>query len=176
MDCCSISNCNISQNKGYICCFPVIFAGLTNQNQQATALINFPVFVHKTMRVQNGSIWCALFCKSSRIQTGVGFMNVTDEVLMIMRLLMVVGAGKVVPSTLQRSICCPWIARGHPDLLPAPAISLHQQMAAGILSLKYPSAESFSYYKSYQIDTVSSWVTLTTSSRLNFCFHGNETK
>lgn len=99
-------------------------------------LINFPVFVHKTMRVQNGSIWCAPFCKSSRIQTGVGFMNVADEVLMIMRLLMVVNTGKVVPPTLQRGICCPWIARGHPDLLPAPAISLRQQMAAGIFIIK----------------------------------------
>lgn len=140
------------------------------------ALINFPVFVHKTMRVQNGSIWCALFCKSSRIQTGVGFMNVTDEVLMIMRLLMVVNTGKVVPSTLQRSICCPWIARGHPDLLPAPAISLRQQMAVGILSLKYPSAESFSYYQSYQIDIVLSWVTLTTLSLFNSYSHQNKIK
>lgn len=95
-------------------------------------------------------------------------MNITDEVLMIMRLLMVAGTGKVVPSTQQHSICCPWIVRGHPDLLPAPAISLHQQMAAGILSLKYPSAKSFSYQKRYQIDTVLSWVTLTVLPLLMF--------
>lgn len=124
--------------------------------------------------MQNGSIWRALFCKSSRIQTGVGFMNVTDEVLMIMRLPMVVGNRKVVPSTPQRSICCLWIVRGHPDLLSAPAISLRQQMAAGILSLNYPSAESFSYYKSYQVDIVLSRVTLTALVLLNFYMHGNK--
>ena len=73
----------------------------------------------------------------------MGFMNVTDEVLMIMRLLMVDNAGKRLRLRLGGAAYAAWwIARGHPDLLPAPAISLRQQMAAGILSLKHPSADS----------------------------------
>lgn len=125
--------------------------------------------------MHNGSIWCALFRKSLKIQIIVGFMNVTDEVLMIMRLLMVISSGEVVTSTRQRSICWVWLVRGHPDLLPAPAISLLQQMAAGILPLKYPPAESFSYCQSYQARSASSPLTLNTLSLSNLCFHENKT-
>lgn len=104
--------------------------------------INVPVF-HKAKHVLDRSIWCAPFHKSLRMLTGVGFMNGTDEVLMIMRLSVAINSGKVARLNPQRGICWLWITRGQPDLLPSPAISLHQQMAAGILSLKYPSASYF---------------------------------
>lgn len=71
-------------------------------------------------------------------------MNVTDEVLMIMRLLMVDNTGKRLCLRLRgAAYAARRIARGHPDLLPVPAISLRQQMAAGVLSLKHPPADSF---------------------------------
>lgn len=47
-------------------------------------------------------------------------MNVTDEVLMIMRWLMVGGTGKGCAFDSATRHMLPWIAIGHPDLLPGP--------------------------------------------------------
>lgn len=77
------------------------------------------------------------------------------KVLMIMTMPMAVDAGKVVPSTGRRSICCLWILRGHPDLLAASSHFITPTDGCGDFIIKiFPLLNLFSYCESLRTDSL----------------------